>query len=355
MKEPTVDRIQSTIAGLCAGDAISWPSWWHRLHQLPPRRAVRLSEAHDHARTWRSSSVPTPYLHATAPSTIDPGGPTDDAEWFVVAVRHHLRQLLDGSPAPDGTGVWGELAQLRAADADAVRGRLGVIASLGNLAAGLAPPASGHDNVHWFDDLACVRGVAAGLLRPGQAEPAADLAEDDARVTHALDGVWGARATAALVSCLVAGESREAAIVAARAQLPRDSWIAAVVDECRAVTDGSSDPLARAARLERDVVDHVYAFSNQAPETLGLLLAHLAVTESREGLLLAALGHPRHADGLVPLAGAVAGAAFGHPDGGGGLPTLTGVTIPVLAGIEMGTIVDLVVEAAVAPAAGRST
>lgn len=342
MNDPMARRIHATVAGLCAGDAMSWPAWWHRLDQLPPRRAVRLQQAHAHARMGVTSSVPTPYLHATAPSTIDPGGPTDDAEWFVVAVRHHLGQRLDGGPVLEGGGVWIELAKLRASDPEAVRGRIGVVLSLANLTAGLEPPASGNDNAHWFDDLACVRAVAAGLLRPGQPEDAADLAESDAIVTNSHDGVWGARATAALIASLVVGEQPDKACRLARMQLPDSSWIAAVVDQCLAMTDRSATPLGMAARLEREVVDHVYAYANQAPETMGLLLAHLLVARDGNELLLGALAHPRHADSLVALAGAVAGAGFGDPIGEPGAK-LTGTSIRQLAGVDMGEVADLLV------------
>lgn len=346
MTDQIEQRTRAAIAGLCAGDAISWPAWWHRLAQLPPRRAVRLAEAQAHSQQWHTTSVPTPYLHATSPDVIDPAGPTDDAEWFVISVRHHLQQGLDGQPVADGEGVWEQLAGQRAADPVRVRGRIGTAMALEALAHGQRPPTSGNDNVHWFDDVACVRAVAAGLLRPGAPEVAADLAADDAAYTHALDGLWGARATAALVAALVAGRDTSAAVRSALAQLPEGSWIRAVAEESLAAVDGGSGGLQLAGRLERRVVDHVYAFANQAPETVGLLLAHLSVADGRDALLLGALGHPRHADALVPLAGAIAGAAFGGPVDHDDLPVLRGVAIPAMAGVAMADVAADVVDAA---------
>lgn len=341
MSEQTANRIRATVAGLCTGDGISWPAWWHRLNLLPPRRAVRLQQAHVHARDHLTSSLPTPYLHASAPDIIDPAGPTDDAEWFVVAVRHHLSQQLDGSPVDGQPEVWDQLAALRQSDPSAVRGRIGVSLSLANLTAGLRPPASGNDNAHWFDDLACVRAVAAGLLRPGAPQAAADLAQTDAMVTHAHDGVWGARAVAALIALLVSGTDRQAAITAACDQLPDGSWIADVVGECVAAATPDIPPLTLAAHLERGVVDHVYAYATQAPESVGLLLAHLAVADDANAMMVGALAHPRHADGLVALAGAASGAAFGGTES---LPVLTGACIAPLAGIDMADIADLVIQ-----------
>ncbi|MDD9207658.1 ADP-ribosylglycohydrolase family protein, partial [Georgenia sp. 10Sc9-8] len=321
-------------AGLCAGDAMTWTGWWHRLAQLPPRRSVRLEEAWQHDRALPASSLPTPYLQSSPPSLIDPAGPTDDAEWFVVAVRHHLGQRLDGTDAGTDTDVWAELADHRQQDPATVRARVGTVIALENLAAGHRPPVSGRENPHYFDDIACVRAVAAGLLRPGDPGAASDLAEGEAVATHALDGVYGARATAALVAALVGGWRPAEAITMTRAHLPRDSWCGHVVAECLAAVNSGST-LDLAARLERDVVDHVYAYANQAPETLGLLLAHLRVARSGEELLLGALAHPRHADALVPLAGAVAGAVFGSPVGTAELPVLGGVSVRALAGVAL--------------------
>lgn len=350
-------RVRPTVAGLAAADAVSWPAWWHRMAKLPPRREVRLNQAWQHGREMRTTGLPTPYLQSSAPSLVAPAGPTDDTEWFVVATLYHLGRLLDGSSATPDRTVWDELADLRAGDVDAVRGRVGTVIALDNLAAGLQPPASGNDNPHYFDDVACVRGVAAGLLRPGDPEAAADLAADEAVVTHALDGVWGARASAALIAALAGGADRSAATDAALAQLPADSWIAHVVAECLGAVRDDDDPMRLAARLEETVVDHVYAYANQAPETIGLLLAQLRVAGDGPSLLLGALGHPRHADGLVPLAGAVAGAAFGYPspptEQSTSLPTLHGTCIRGLDGVRLDDVVDDLVAASGAHVTAR--
>ena len=334
-------RTYDTVAGLSAGDAVTWSSWWHRMAKLGPRRAVRLGEARDHAREAVTTTIPTPYLHASSPELIDPAGPTDDTEWFVVGVRHLLGQRLDGTPTGEQHGVWAELAALRAEGAAAVRARIGTSIALDNLQRGAYPPVSGHDNPHYFDDIACVRAVAAGLLRPGDASAAAGLAATDAAVTHALDGVWGARATATLVALLAAGGDRQAAVDAALRELPAGSWIAHVVSECLSVVEPAATPVDLGARLERAAVDHVYSYANQAPESLGLVLAHLSVADSFDAMLLGALCHPRHADGLVPLAGAVAGAAFGGQRRD--LPTLKGVCVRDLDGVSLDSVVHEII------------
>lgn len=340
MAEPTyAERVTAVVAGLVAGDRMSWPSWWHRLGTLPPRREVRLAEAWQHGRDGYNTSLPTPYLQSSPPSLVDPAGPTDDAEWFTVAVRHLAGRRLDGSPAGEPFAIWEELAERRTAEPASVRGRVGTVIALRNLRSGLRPPVSGNDNPHYFDDAGCVRAVAAGLLRPGNPRVAAELAATDAAVTHALDGVWGARALAALVSVLVSGTGTDEAINEARRELPADSWIAQVVAECLAEARQGDSPLDLASRLERDVVDHVYSYANQAPETTGLLLAHLTAATDAASLLLGVLAHPRHADALVPLAGAIAGAAFGDVVATPELPELKGTCIRDLAGTSLAAVV----------------
>ncbi|CAM5477270.1 hypothetical protein SCALM49S_08770 [Streptomyces californicus] len=55
-----------------------------------------------------------------------------------------------------------------------LRARISVRAGLGNLATGLRPPATGHDNPHYFDDAACVRACVLAVAHPGDPDTAAD-------------------------------------------------------------------------------------------------------------------------------------------------------------------------------------
>ena len=111
--------------------------------------------------------------------------------------------------------AWNALASEVAAAADRapevesavlpLRARISVRAGLGNLATGLRPPATGHDNPHYFDDAACVRAGVLAVVHPGDPAAAAELAEFDARYTQDGDGVHGARAMAAAVAAALGG------------------------------------------------------------------------------------------------------------------------------------------------------
>lgn len=359
MSEST-ERTRATIAGLALGDGLAWPSWWHRLAVLAPKRQARLAQATHFAWERGATGAPTPYLQSSPPALVDVAGPTDDAEWFVVALRGHLGQTLGGSPAPPHT-VWSELAQARVAEPGSVRGRLGTLMALDNLAGGLAPPASGHDNAHYFDDIACIRAIAAGLLHVGAPAAAGAAAAADASVTHALDGVWAASGVAALVSELTAGSTADRAVDAAQAELPPGSWVAEVAHEMLTCAEGGDGTLAVATALERTVVDHVYSYATTGPETLGLALAHLATATTAESLVLGGLSHPRHADSLAPLCAALAGTAFGlgwlPTDAVRPLPTLRGVAVRALAGLSLeAMLLDLLAaQAATAVERGMTT
>lgn len=111
-------------------------------------------------------------------------GPSDDAEWAAFAAGTVLASAagpLHGL-SPDRRMraaidvAWNALAaEVAAAAARApevesavlpLRARISVRAGLGNLAAGLRPPATGHDNPHYFDDAACVRAAVLAVVHP---------------------------------------------------------------------------------------------------------------------------------------------------------------------------------------------
>ena len=102
-----------------------------------------------------------------------------------------------------------------------LRARISVRAGLGNLAAGLRPPATGHDNPHYFDDAACVRACVLAVAHPGDPRLAAELAEFDARYTQDGDGVHGARAMAAALALALVGADVDACVDGGAGRTPR--------------------------------------------------------------------------------------------------------------------------------------
>jgi ADP-ribosylglycohydrolase len=321
-------KVRAVVLGLATGDALAWISAEHRLQRLPERRVKHFRWLQGYSDDTRSTTRPVPNVHSSPVGVLRPA-PADDTEWFVFSATAQLRAASGEADAV--RAAWSELA----ARADELRARSGTYRALRNLQHGQLPPMSGHDNPHYFDDIASIRAVAAGILASDDAE-AADLAQRDAEVTHSLDGLWCARATSVLISRLLRGASTDDAIAASLRELPDGRWSRRIVEQALEVSASSSSALDLALQLDRDLVDKIYSYPVAGPETLGLVLAHLQRSSSAEELMLGALGQARNADAVPALAGAVAGARFG----GDWLPQpfiegpiyLDGVSIPWLEG-----------------------
>ncbi|MYS44251.1 ADP-ribosylglycohydrolase family protein, partial [Streptomyces sp. SID5998] len=158
-----------------------------------------------------------------------------------------------------------------------LRARISVRAGLGNLATGLRPPATGHDNPHYFDDAACVRACALAVAHPGDPRRAAELAEFDARYTQDGDGVHGARAMAAALALALTGAEVEHCVTAALAELPAQTEIGRnarhALALARAGESESEGAFALVPLLEHQIVDHVYSYGVAAAETVPVALA----------------------------------------------------------------------------------
>lgn len=334
-----MEPIAAAVHGLAAGDALSWLAEEHREFLLPSRRIGMLRFLDTYADATQSTTRPRPHVHSSPVSVLRPG-PADDLEWFTFSALA-LAQLAAGDREAVSR-AWIDLAV--GSGFETLRGRTGTMEALRNLRRGLRPPQSGNDNAHYFDDIACVRAVAAGLLAGDHAD-AVRLATADAEVTHARDGVWCARSMAVLVCGLAHGTPIDVAIDEAVGELPVGTWSHRTVLAALGHTPDASSALDLAMRLTTDVVDKVYSYAVSAPETLALLYAHARYASSADELMLGAFAHGRNADALPALAGAVAGLRFGDS----WVPTqvteapvvLDGVCIPALAGRELDEVLSI--------------
>ncbi|WP_327655158.1 ADP-ribosylglycohydrolase family protein [Streptomyces sp. NBC_00483] len=364
------DRIEGLLLGIAAGDAAGWPSGRHRAARLPDwtRRLTR--ELDTFAEQNATTTLPVPIALNQPPEPLRLG-PSDDAEWaaftahaVLAAYAHGLGDLPPDHRVRSSLSLaWNTLSDeiaAAAARADEIesadiplRARISVRAGLGNLAAGLRPPATGHDNPHYFDDAACVRAAVLAVVHPGQPELAAELAEFDARYTQDGDGVHGARAMAAAVATALGGADVDACVDAALAQLPAGTEIHR--NAHRAVELGRAAAAARPGQpgnafalvpvLEHEIVDHVYSYGIAAAETVpvALAMATAAAGSVTEAVPTAAC-LSRVADSAPALTGALTG-AIGGADA---LPhtwrdacdILAGCALPQLAGTQLTTVAD---------------
>lgn len=227
-----------------------------------------------------------------------------------------------------------------------LRARISVRAGLGNLATGLRPPATGHDNPHYFDDAACVRACVLAVAHPGDPRLAAELAEFDARYTQDGDGVHGARAMAAAVSLALAGADVDACVNAALAELPASTEIGRNTRHALRLARESEGTFALVPLLEHQIVDHVYSYGIAAAETVPVALALATAAQGRIAEAVpAAACLSRVADSAPALAGALTGAL----GGGATIPaawrdacrTLSGCALPRLTGTDLIGLADL--------------
>ncbi|MFE3709308.1 ADP-ribosylglycohydrolase family protein [Streptomyces scopuliridis] len=354
-------RIEGLLLGLASGDAAGWPAARHRAARMPEwtRRLTR--ELDTFAEQNATTTLPVPIALNQPPEPLRLG-PSDDAEWAAFAAESVLTAAGDrfqglGADRRMRAAVdrgWNSLAcEIAAAAAPAPQvesaqppqpARISVRAGLGNLATGLRPPATGHDNPHYFDDAACVRAAVLAVVHPGDPAAAAELAEFDARYTQDGDGVYGARAMAAAVATALGGGDTEAAVEVALDQLPESTEIGRNARHAvKLARDFAGEPagaFALVPLLEHQIVDHVYSYGIAAAETVPVALAlALAAGGSVAAAVPAAACLSRVADSAPALAGALTGAL----GGGDAVPaawrdacrTLAGCALPRLAGTDL--------------------
>ncbi|CAG6390975.1 ADP-ribosylglycohydrolase [Actinacidiphila cocklensis] len=356
------ERVEGLLLGLASGDAAGWPAARHRAARMPEwtRRLTR--ELDTFAEQNETTTLPVPIALNQPPEPLRLG-PSDDAEWAaftaeaVLASRGALLSDLtrDRQVRAAVDLAWMSLAaEISSAAARApevesavipLRARISVRAGLGNLATGLRPPATGHDNPHFFDDAACVRACVLAVVHPGDPAAAADLAEYDARYTQDEDGVHGARAMAAAVALALAGAPAADCVAAALHQLPPGSEIARNAEHAVALAGaarraGHGRAFGLVPLLEHQIIDHVYSYGIAAADTVPVALALVLASDGAvEEAVPAAACLSRVADSAPALAGALAGALGGARS----LPaswraacrTLAGCALPRLAGLDL--------------------
>ncbi|MBZ3903080.1 ADP-ribosylglycohydrolase family protein [Streptomyces scabiei] len=358
--------MEGLLLGLAAGDAAGWPAARHRAARMPEwtRRLTR--ELDTFAEQNATTTLPVPIALNQPPEPLRLG-PSDDAEWAAFAAESLLRAAdtaalgdlsLERRTRASIDLSWNAVASEIAAAAERapevesavlpLRARISVRAGLGNLATGLRPPATGHDNPHYFDDAACVRACVLAVAHPGDPHRAADLAEFDARYTQDGDGVHGARAMAAALALALVGADVDDCTAAALAELPAGTEIGRNARHAldlahRHKREGT---FALVPLLEHQIVDHVYSYGIAAAETVPVALALATAARGRIAEAVpAAACLSRVADSAPALAGALTGAL----SGGTAVPdtwrdacrTLSGCALPRLTGTDLVHLAEL--------------
>lgn len=328
------ERAYGALLGLAFGDAIGFPSLYHRMADplFPEKRRNFLWRINGESMRAHITTLMIPFTHRVAAKVLEPS-PTDDTEWALLT----LDALVSGPADPTAASLLAPWLGRIVPTADSVWGGFAEKAAIANLQQGLRPPATGNDNAQHYSDSAVARAVPVGLFAAGNPDRAASIAALDAQITHAEDGVWAAQAMAAAISVLAGGGALDTALSCARAQLPSDSWVAHGDRVAREVLAQSDSDLDLSYLLSTQLINTVYSYGNAAPETLP---AALAIVEQCQGDLLRAvnLANTLHksADSLPAMVGALCGALRGA----GAIPLrwrdalneVRGLCLPFLAG-----------------------
>ena len=310
------------LKGLLLGDGLSRANGVLRLRLTTERRVKRFLSQQQFAFERNQTNQSEPYVHAHNPEILKLHG-GDDCEWFYFSAEN----------AKSGSSIdarWKELAA-----EPRVVARLGTKTALRNIAMGKSAPHSGHDNPHYFDDIALVRAAGIALVSKVGLEELLSQVRTDISYTHSEDGLWGAEAIATLIFALKGGASIGEGIAQAIDRLPSESWAKREVTRALELTSKSVRTLDRVMLLENDFVDRIYCYPYSSPETLGLLFSHLRHSEDPVDTFMAAYLHRRNTDSLPPLLGFLNGLVHGDqwmPPLRDEARILSGICIPALKG-----------------------
>jgi len=238
----------------------------------------------------------------------DPAG-TDDTEYAVLTAWNILQygsELSSNAVAES----WRRL--LLTQEDDFISGGFSEMGSLANLERGLEPPYCGNDHYEPFSDGAAMRVSPIGLFCAGHPSMAAQLATEDARVSHSRDGIDCARAVAAGVSAALVTDRWEDVTSAAMGQIPKTSWTWRMIH--RAVDIGRAHrniTEAVDALCDALIISH-YPWSDVGPEATAFAFGVFAAARGDYvDSVLAGVNAGRDSDTIAAMAGAMAGGLNG--------------------------------------------
>jgi ADP-ribosylglycohydrolase len=341
MKDTSLHQhILGTLLGLAFGDSIGFPAMFHKTHQFPEKRRHFLWRMNRQLASQRIIRLMLPYTHRNPAESLEPF-PTDDTEWALFSSQ----AILSARDEADGECLIASWKEIILPQESQVLTGFSERAAIENLKAGYLPPVTGNDNPMHYDDSAAVRAIAAGLYWIGSPGRASELAEQDAQITNAEDGVYAARSMATAISLLASGRPLTESLQAARNEFPHDTWIAhgnQIALDCLDQCHDSSDLILY---LSTRLINTVYSYGNVAPETLPA--AYIIATYCDGDLLSATLlanAIPKAADSLPALVGALCGAYRGsqsiNEQWRAQLDECRGLCIPSLRGARLSDIAD---------------
>ena len=301
-------KTRNAMMGLAIGDALGWNAMYHRSYLLPvwTRRLRRDIEAESEKSGTIGQALPFSLNRDSSGFLL---GPTDDSEWATFTASLLLEN--NGTISPEMLAEhWEKLARTN----DLLRGKASVKGALKNLSMGLLSPVTGHDNPGYCDDAAVSRAVPIGVVCAGNPDEASRLANLEASVTNAEDGIYAAQAMSVAISLACSGSSLREVIDASVRQLPEGSWIRRNVDLVLSHTTNGGSLVSAVAELSERVVNREHNSGSVAPETFAMALGVVQLAGGDfEKALTASTLVAKAADSLPAFVGAISAALSDVP------------------------------------------
>ncbi|MFW6028656.1 MAG: ADP-ribosylglycohydrolase family protein [Halanaerobiales bacterium] len=331
-------KIQNTLIGLAVGDSLGWPAIYHRSHLFPfwTRRLRRDIDYESESKNVIRPLVPFSLNISQEPFEI---GPSHNTEWSAFILKMHLNK--SDNKEQTIKDYWRELLK----DRGEIKSGISVIAALNNMYKGIMPPASGHDNPHYFDDAAVIRAITIGALNPGKPKKAIELVDIDGSVTNSEDGLWAAKGISAAISIGVDGGSVEEMEKVLIDQLPEDSWIYYNFKQAMNIIEKSENIFVALPELADKISQSIYSYGAAAPETLPIAFAIFKMnSENIKDAITSSTSLARTAETVPAIVGALAGSYSSSGSylnsWGDRLKILKGISIPKYEGVNYFELIE---------------
>jgi len=262
---------------------------------------------------------------------------TDDTEYMILTAKI----LLENNGEVNYEKVAKGWLKYVGKEKEFKRGGTSEIEAIENLRKGIKPPKSGLIGSANWSDGAAMRVAPIGIYCAGNPEKAAKLAEIDASISHAKDGIYCAQALAASISQAFISDNVERVINAGIDFLPKNSASYRLIQKILRVAQKYDNPIS--------AINGLYKLKTKcpwyAPEALGYAYAMFKLGKGNfKDSVLGAVNLGRDADTIAAMTGALCGAMNGIGD----IPknwvekcrVVKGVCIKSFCGIDIKTIAE---------------
>jgi ADP-ribosylglycohydrolase len=329
------DRALGCFQAMMIADAMSYPSMMRGRYMTLPWIDRTMHKIEAHALIHRNTKPILPFVWHKS-EMLKPT-PTYASE-FALFTATMLNELPYDASLEQISEYWQEHFVAHEQD---IRSGVAERSAIENYKLGYAPPVTGNDHPHTYDDGFVPRSIAIGLYAYNQPELMESLLEKDGCVTHADEGILAGKAMAAAIAAGMNGASPTEMMEAGIGKLPAQSWVGTFCAEALDIAQlYDHQPFAAIPALDAALTSRIYNYGNIAAETLAVAFGLFLLCEGNlQKALPLSFTFPRLADSVPAFVGALCGVYEGRsaiPESYGSyLHAPQGVCIPTLKDADM--------------------